>query len=137
MGINRFEGLGRIGQDPECKTSKAGKSYVSLSIAIDDSYKSDSGEWVKVTEWVNCIAFGALADRIARRMRKGYRLLAVGKIKTRKYTDKSGQERIVTEVVLGDGTTCIDEEKEPDTGRSNGGRSNQYRGGGVEDDIPY
>lgn len=131
MGINRFEGFGRLGQDPECKSSKAGKSYVQLSIAIDESYKNDSGEWVKATEWVNCIAFGALAERIARGMRKGGRMLVVGRIKTRKYTDKSGQDRSITEVVLGDGTTCIDEEKEESPKRTTSAR------GGGYDEIPF
>ena len=106
--LNRWEGIGRLGQDIEMRYMPNGNAVANFSIAVDDSYKSkETGQKVEQTEWVRCVAFGKSAEFLGEWLRKGARLLAVGKLKTREY-EKDGIKRYVTEIHLGQGTEIID-----------------------------
>ena len=106
--LNRWEGIGRLGNDIELRFSPSGKAVANFSIAVDDSYKDkQSGQKVEQTEWVRCVAFDKSAEFLAQWLRKGARVLAVGKLRTREY-EKDGSKRYVTEVMLGQGTEIID-----------------------------
>ena len=106
--LNRWEGIGRLGQDIEIRFMPNGNAVANFSIAVDDSYKDkQTGQKVEQTEWVRCVAFGKSAEFLGEWLRKGARLLAVGKLKTREY-EKDGIKRYVTEIHLGQGTEIID-----------------------------
>lgn len=106
--LNRWEGIGRLGQDIEMRYMPNGNAVANFSIAVDDSYKSkETGQKVEQTEWVRCVAFGKSAEFLGEWLRKGARVLAVGKLKTREY-EKDGIKRYVTEIHLGQGTEIID-----------------------------
>lgn len=106
--LNRWEGIGRLGQDIEMRYMPNGNAVANFSIAVDDSYKSkETGQKVEQTEWVRCVAFGKSAEFLDEWLRKGARVLAVGKLKTREY-EKDGIKRYVTEIHLGQGTEIID-----------------------------
>lgn len=106
--LNRWEGIGRLGQDIELRYLPNGDAVASMSIACDDSYKDkQTGQKVERTEWVRCVAFRQTAEFLAQWLRKGSRIYAVGKLKTREY-EKDGSKRYVTEVHLGQGTEIID-----------------------------
>lgn len=106
--LNRWEGIGRLGQDIELRYLPNGDAVASLSIACDDSYKDkQSGQKVERTEWVRCVAFRQTAEFLAKWLHKGARLYAVGKLKTREY-EKDGIKRYSTEIHLGQGTEIID-----------------------------
>ncbi|MFD3300287.1 single-stranded DNA-binding protein [Aquipseudomonas alcaligenes] len=106
--LNRWEGIGRLGQDIEMRYMPNGNAVANFSIAVDDSYKDkQSGQKVEQTEWVRCVAFGKSAEFLGEWLRKGARVLAVGKLKTREY-EKDGIKRYVTEIHLGQGTEIID-----------------------------
>lgn len=106
--LNRWEGIGRLGQDIELRYLPNGNAVANFSIAVDDSYKSkETGQKVEQTEWVRCVAFGKSAEFLGEWLRKGARVLAVGKLKTREY-EKDGIKRYVTEIHLGQGTEIID-----------------------------
>ena len=106
--LNRWEGIGRLGQDIEMRYMPNGNAVANFRIAVDDSYKDkQTGQKVEQTEWVRCVAFGKSAEFLGEWLRKGARLLAVGKLKTREY-EKDGIKRYVTEIHLGQGTEIID-----------------------------
>ncbi|WAG77015.1 single-stranded DNA-binding protein [Metapseudomonas furukawaii] len=106
--LNRWEGIGRLGQDIELRYLPDGRAVANFNIGVDDSYKSkQTGQRVEQTEWVRCVAFGPTAEFLGQWLRKGARLLAVGKLKTREY-EKDGSKRYVTEIHLAQGTEIID-----------------------------
>lgn len=100
--LNRWEGIGRLGNDPETRYLPDGTATVSLSIACGDDYKDSSGNKEERTEWVRLAAFGKLAEIIGQYAVKGKQVFASGKLTTRKWTDKDGQDRYTTEIRLND-----------------------------------
>lgn len=106
--LNRWEGIGRLGQEIEMRYMPNGNAVANFRIAVDDSYKDkQSGQKVEQAEWVRCVAFGKSAEFLGEWLRKGARLYASGKLKTREY-EKDGIKRYVTEIHLGLGTEIID-----------------------------
>lgn len=105
--LNRWEGIGRLGNDIELRYMPNGDAVANFNIAVDDSYKDKQGQKVEKTEWVRCVAFGKNAEFLGQWLHKGKRLLAVGKLKTREY-EKNGEKRYVTEIHLGLGSEIID-----------------------------
>lgn len=95
--LNRWEGIGRLGRDPDIRKTNAGDTTASFSIAC--GWKGKNGEG---TEWVNISAFGKLAEIISQYLRKGSQVFVSGRLRTRKYNDRDGNERQVTEVVASD-----------------------------------
>lgn len=99
--LNQCQFIGRLGQDPEIKSSAGGDVIASFSIACGSSWKDKQGVKQERTEWVNCSAFGKLAEIIAEYVKKGSQIYVSGKIKTDKY-EKDGQTRHSTKIVVND-----------------------------------
>jgi single-strand DNA-binding protein len=100
MSVNKFIGIGNLGRDPETRFMPNGNAVCNFSIAISEKYKDKvSGEWREVTEWVNIVMFGKLAEIAGEYLVKGSKVYVEGKLKTEKYTDKSGVEKFSTKVV--------------------------------------
>jgi single-strand DNA-binding protein len=97
--INKVEIQGFLGRDAEIKTFDSGRTLISLNVATDESYKSNTGEWVKNTTWHNVAYWKNNIDEIAESLKKGKLVSVIGKLNTRKYTDKNGQEKYITEIV--------------------------------------
>lgn len=98
--VNKVIILGRIGKDPEFK-STANSSVANFSIATDNSFKDSSGEWKKTTEWISCVAWGKLADIVKEYVSKGSQIYVEGRIQTRSWDDReSGQKKYKTEVLV-------------------------------------
>lgn len=100
--VNRVILIGRVGQDPEIRQTQAGKRIANLSLATSESWKSkDTGEKQEKTTWHKIAVFNdGLCGVIQNYVKKGSQLYIEGSLQTRKYTDNSGVERYVTEVVL-------------------------------------
>lgn len=90
--------LGRITRDLEPKTTPAGVSVLTFSIAVDRRYQADKES--RVSDFFNCVAWRGTADFISRFWHKGDPILIEGELQNRKYTDKDGQERQVTEIIV-------------------------------------
>ncbi len=90
--------IGRMGKDPEMRQTQSGKSVVNFSMAT--SYKPKNGD--EQTEWHNVVAWDKLADIIHKYMKKGSQLYIKGKLQTRKWQDKDGNDRYTTEIVAND-----------------------------------
>ncbi len=100
--LNQVQLIGHVGKDPEVRKSQNGASIVSFSIATSESWRDkNSGERKEKTEWHNVVVFNEALAKIAESyVRKGTQLFIEGKMRTRKWTDKSNVEKYSTEVVL-------------------------------------
>jgi single-strand DNA-binding protein len=101
--LNLWQGIGRLGKDPEVRHLESGNSVCNFSVACNDDYKDkNSGELVKKTEWVNVVVWGKLAEICGQWLTKGSQVYLSGKLTTRKWTDKEGNTRYSTEVNVSD-----------------------------------
>lgn len=107
--LNRVSLLGRLGKDPEVRTTQSGEKVASFSIATGEQWKDKStGEKKERTEWHNVVVWGALAGVAERYLHKGARVHVEGAMRTRKWQDQSGNDRWSTEVVLSGFSSRLD-----------------------------
>ncbi len=100
-GVNKVILVGNLGQDPETKYTPNGGAITTISIATSESWKDkNSGETREKTEWHRVVFFGKLAEIAGEYLKKGSQVYVEGKLQTRKWQDKSGQDRYTTEVVI-------------------------------------
>jgi len=103
---NRVVLVGRVGQDPEFRATASGTATARFSLATTEVSRDRNeqrggagGGWNEMTEWHRIVLWGALAERAQKTVAKGVMLLVEGRLRTRKWQDKQGQERVTTEVV--------------------------------------
>lgn len=104
--VNKVTLLGRLGRDPETKTTSGGTTVCRLAVATDNRVKSADGTWGKETEWHNVTLFGRTAEVADQYLRKGSEVYLEGRLKTRKYTDKNGIERWTTDIICNEMQMC-------------------------------
>lgn len=98
--LNRWQGIGNLGKDPEVRTTQSGKRIVNLSVACSDTWKKD-GQKQQSTFWAPVVIFNEKLGEIAEKwLRKGSKVYIEGKLVTRKWTDQNGVDRYSTEVVI-------------------------------------
>ena len=90
--------IGRICATPELRTTPNGTSVCSFTVAVDRAFKNADGE--RVTDFINCVAYRNNAEFISKFFHKGSPIGLQGNIQTRSYTDKDGNKRTVTEIVV-------------------------------------
>jgi len=100
IGVNKVILIGRTGADTELKYTSNGKAVANFSLAINDSFKNGDGEQKERVEWIRCVAWGRLAEICGEFLIKGARAYAEGRLQTRKYDDREGNEHTVSEVVV-------------------------------------
>lgn len=100
--LNKVTIIGRLGKDPEIRSTNSGGKLVQMSLATEETWKDkNSGERKKKTEWHRVVCFNdKLAEIIERYVRKGSLIYIEGQLSTRKWTDQAGAERYTTEIVL-------------------------------------
>ena len=96
--VNKVILVGNLGRDPEMRYMPDGTAVASLSVATTDKYKDKSGQMVETTEWHRVNFFGKVAEVCGQYLKKGSQIFVEGAIRTRKYTDKEGVEKYVTEI---------------------------------------
>jgi len=101
MSVNKVILLGHVGSEPEIREGNGGK-FATFRIATTDKgfTRRDGTQVPERTEWHNIVANGPVVQIIESYVRKGTKLYVEGKLRTRKYTDRNGQERTVTEIAL-------------------------------------
>lgn len=102
--INNVTLMGRLTKPPELRQTPNGISVVTFSLAVERNYKPQNGE--KETDFINCVAWRQTADFIHRYFGKGDMIAITGEIQTRKYTDASGTNRTVFEVMANQASFC-------------------------------
>lgn len=98
-GVNKAILLGHLGRDPEMRYMPDGKAIATLNIATSESFKDRDGNKQEKTEWHRVVFFGRSAEVAGEYLRKGGMAYVEGRLQTRKWTDKEGQERYTTEIV--------------------------------------
>lgn len=98
MAVNKFIGIGNVGKNPEVRFMPDGKCVANISIAITERYKDKQGEQKEVTEWVNIVFFGKLAEVVKEYVTQGQQIYVEGKLKTEKY-EKDGVTKYSTKVI--------------------------------------
>ena len=99
-GINRVTLMGNLGRDPQLKDLPSGDKIASFPLATTEIWKNKSGEKEEATEWHNVVMWKAIAESVEKsELRKSDTIYLEGRLKTRKFTDKEGNEKKVTEVV--------------------------------------
>jgi len=97
--INKVEIQGFLGRDAEVKSFESGRTLISMNLATSESYKNNKGEWVTSTTWHNVTYWKNKKDQSFDFLKKGEMVAVTGKLHTRKYNDKNGQEKYITEVL--------------------------------------
>jgi single-strand DNA-binding protein len=99
--VNKVILIGRCGKDPDTRyNTTTGEPIVNVSVATSERYTDKTtGEKKEVTEWHRLVFFGKLAEIVGEYVRKGTAIYVEGKIRSRKWTDQSGQERTSVEIV--------------------------------------
>lgn len=102
-GVNKVILVGTLGADPELRQTNSGSSVCNMRIATND-WRRDSAtnERVETTEWHNIVLFKRLAEVAERYLKKGSQVYIEGKLRTRKWQDRDGNNRYSTEVIAND-----------------------------------
>jgi len=102
-GINKVILVGNLGKDPEIRYLPSGGAVANLNIATSESWKDKTtGEKQERTEWHRVVFFGKLAEIANEYLKKGAQIYVEGRLQTRKWQDKGGQDRYTTEIVGSD-----------------------------------
>jgi single-strand DNA-binding protein len=97
--VNKVILVGNLGRDPEVRYMPSGDALASFSIATTDNWKDKNGQKQERTEWHRISMFGKLAEIAGEYLKKGSSVYVEGRLQTRKWQDKEGNERQTTEVV--------------------------------------
>ncbi len=97
--VNRATLVGRLGKDPEVRYSPGGEAIANITLATSEQWKDKSGERQERTEWHRVAMFGRLGEIAGEYLKKGSLIYVEGRIQTRKWQDKDGQDRYTTEIV--------------------------------------
>lgn len=105
-GVNKVILVGHIGQDPEVRYMPNGGAVANLTLATSETWRDrQDGEMREHTEWHRVVVFGKLAEIASEYLRKGAQVYIEGQLRTRKWTDQSGQDKYTTEVIVNVGGT--------------------------------
>ncbi|EPZ6884242.1 single-stranded DNA-binding protein, partial [Escherichia coli] len=105
-GINKVILIGNLGQDPDIRYMPNGGAVANIALATSETWRDKTtGEMRELTEWHRVVLFGKLAEVASEYLRKGAQVYIEGQLRTRKWTDQTGQERYTTEVVVHTGGT--------------------------------
>ena len=156
--VNKVILIGNLGRDPETRYMPDGGAVTNVSIATTDVWKDKQGEKQEKTEWHRVAFFGKLAEIAGEYLKKGSQVYVEGRLQTRKWQDKEGQDKYTTEIVadrmqmLGSRQGQGGGDRDGGGERSGGERSGGERSGGgakapaskgggkfedLEDDIPF
>ena len=99
MSINKVILVGNVGKDPVVRYFDKGVAKATFPLATSETYTNQQGETITTTEWHNIVLWRALAEVAEKTVKKGSQLYIVGKIKTRSYVDKDGNNKYITEIL--------------------------------------
>lgn len=98
--VNKVIIVGNLGKDPEMRYTQDGKAIANLTVATSESWKDkNTGEKREKAEWHKVTFFDKLAEIVGKYLKKGSKIYLEGKLQTRKWQDKDGQDRYTTEIV--------------------------------------
>jgi single-strand DNA-binding protein len=147
--LNKVMLIGNLGKDPEVRYTTSGQAVASFNLATSEKFKNKSGEWEERTEWHRVTLWGKLAEIAGEYLAKGRTVYIEGRLQTRKWTDRDGNDKYTTEIV-GDKMQMLGGKGEAGSGSSGGGTRRTETAGSVadttvsydeppfqDDDIPF
>ncbi len=127
--INKVILVGNLGRDPEIRQSKSGTDIGNITVATSHRQKNRDGEYEEITEWNRCVLFGNNATNAGKYLRKGSKVYIEGRLQTRKWQDKEGNDKWSTEIVV-NVLKFLDKKGENDGGSGGGSYGGGGNGGG-------
>ena len=100
--VNKVILIGNLGRDPETRYMSNGEAVTNITVATTDTWKDKNGEKQEKTEWHRVTFYRKLAEIAGEYLKKGRQVYVEGRLETRKWTDKTGNERYTTEVIATD-----------------------------------
>lgn len=100
MSVNKVILIGHLGKDPEVRYMPNGEAVANVSIATSENLKDKSGEKQEKTEWHNLVFYKRLAEIVGEYLKKGSQIYVEGRLQTRKWQTKEGQDRYTTEIIV-------------------------------------
>ena len=97
--VNKVILVGNLGRDPETRYTTGGDAVTNIRVATTDTWKDKNGEKQERTEWHTVVFFGRQAEIAGEYLKKGRQVYIEGRLQTRKWQDKEGQDRYTTEIV--------------------------------------
>jgi len=129
--INKVILVGRLGKDPEVRSTPGGQTVTKFTVATDERFTDKSGEKQERTEWHNVVAWARLGEICGQYLRKGKLVYIEGSIRTDSWDDKeTGQKRYRTEIIARD-MKMLDRRGDEGGGSSGGGYTGARKGGGA------
>ena len=125
--VNKVILVGNLGRDPEVRFMPNGEAVCNFSIATTDSWKDKSGQKQERTEWLNIVMYRKLAEIAGEYLKKGRPVYVEGRLQTRKWQTKEGQDRYTTEIIA---------DQMQMLGGRDGGGSNTYEAMDEDQSMP-
>ena len=145
-GVNKVILVGNLGSDPEVRYTPNGDAVATINVATTESWKDkQSGEKQERTEWHRVVMFRRLGEIAGEYLKKGSQVYLEGKLQTRKWQDKSGNDRYTTEIVASEmqmlggrgGTTDYASQSAPASAPAPAPQAAAGGGSDFDDDIPF
>jgi single-strand DNA-binding protein len=151
--VNKVILVGNLGRDPETRYTTSGDAVTNIRVATTDTWKDKNGEKQEKTEWHTVVFFGRQAEIAGEYLKKGRQVYVEGRLQTRKWQDKEGQDRYTTEIIAdrmqmlgsreGSGAPVAAEPSErasgveSRSGGKSGGAPAKKNVDDLDDDIPF
>ena len=135
LTVNRATLVGHVGRDPEIRTLPNGGKAATFSLATTEKWTDREGKPAEATDWHRVVVYGPTAEIVETMLRKGDPAMVEGRIATRKYSDREGTERSVTEIVVAGPqgmVNILSARKAEDSGSEAGAGSGSRSGAGAE-----
>jgi len=146
-GINKVIVVGNLGADPDARYMPNGNAVTNISVATSESWKDkETGDRQERTEWHRVVFFGRLAEIASEYLKKGSQVYVEGRLKTRKWEDKEGNDRWTTEIVanemqmLGErisSSSSSDNFSAPKAPKAPKRDDSEFASDDFDDDIPF
>ena len=141
-GLNKVQIIGNLGRDPEMRFTQDGTPVTNFSVAVSESWQGRDGEQRERTEWFRVVAWRRLAEISNEYLRTGGKVYVEGRLETREWQDKEGNDRTTTELIARDllmlgGRNNVDSpsdtRQEPVTDSANSTNNDEI----TADDLPF
>ena len=134
--------MGRLAADPQMRQTQSGKSVASFRVAVDRGRKDANGQ--NQTDWLDVVAWDKTADFVSRHFSKGSMIAVTGRLQSRNYQDKNGNNRTAIEIVAQNVSFCGEKKQEKSFQPANENALNFAQGGNDDfapvedaDDLPF
>jgi single-strand DNA-binding protein len=137
-GVNKVILVGNLGKDPEVRYMPNGGAVANVTVATSEQWKDkQTGEQKERTEWHNVVFYQRLAEIVGEYLKKGSQIYVEGSLRTRKWQDKSGNDRYTTEIIASEMQMLGGRGGGGGGGSASFGGGKSAGGGGGGDEAPF